>query len=188
MGLLDNISKTANQVMDRARFEAEKFQKTTRLQGELNDLKEQLDGQMREMGQRAYELFNSGQIYAASFQDMASKIEQLRTEVIKKEEELTESQKEYYAEPANAPNTASSQATSVPIWEDEPSPPASPPPASPPPASPPPASPPPASPPPASPPPPRAPASTASKACEACNYQIPVTARFCPKCGTRQRS
>ena len=40
MGLFDNLSKTLTQGVDRAKFEADKFQKTTRLQSELNELKD----------------------------------------------------------------------------------------------------------------------------------------------------
>ncbi len=38
MGFLDNLTKSISQGVDRAKFEAEKFQRTTKLQGEINDL------------------------------------------------------------------------------------------------------------------------------------------------------
>lgn len=187
MGFLDQISKTAAQVMDRARFETEKFQKTARIQGELNDIKEQLDSQMRELGQRAYELLNSGQIQSASMQDMAQKIEQFRVALIKKEEELAEVQKESYIDPYETEASSTSQARSVPIWDDAPLPPPSmPPPPAPPTVSLPQSNQAPSEYPP-SPPQQPEPGAT-SKTCLACGYQIPTTARFCPKCGTRQNA
>lgn len=60
MGLFDNLSKTISQVGDRAKFEADKFQRTTKLQGEINDLKRQSDTNRLEFGDRAMQLCRSG--------------------------------------------------------------------------------------------------------------------------------
>ncbi|MEI8307610.1 MAG: zinc ribbon domain-containing protein [Chloroflexales bacterium] len=99
MGFLDQISKTLTQGVDRAKFEAEKFQKTTRLQGEVNEFRHQLDAKLMELGQRAYDLQRAGQISAPSISEMASAVDQLRATVVAKEEELKLSQSEVFIEP-----------------------------------------------------------------------------------------
>lgn len=162
MSLLDQIGKTATTVVERARFEAEKFQRTTRLQAEVNDLQEQHETLLQELGQRAYDLFVSNQIYAPSIQELAKEIDRLRADIITKEESLKAAQQEMYPEdehspgrsggytvpwdePAPAPNPAASTDSTPPQTE-----------------------------------------STPKRACSTCTAEIPVTARFCPKCGIRQ--
>ena len=66
MGFLDNISKTISQGVDRAKFEADKFQKTTRLQNEINELKRQIDANRMEFADRAIQLFRAGQFQSAT--------------------------------------------------------------------------------------------------------------------------
>jgi hypothetical protein len=162
MGFLDQISKTINQGVDRARFEAEKFQRTTRIQGELNELNRQINEKMVEMGQRAYDLHRSGQINSATLAELAQKVESLRNSLIGKEEELKQAQSEVYVEPP--PGGSSNPAQSVPI-EDErgPAPQPQPQPQ----------------------PPPQTPPQQAQKFCPNCGFQMPGTAMFCPNCGNR---
>lgn len=50
MSFFDQISRQISQGVDRAKFEAEKFQRTTRLQGEANELRRQIDGKLAEFG------------------------------------------------------------------------------------------------------------------------------------------
>lgn len=158
MGFLDQISRTISQGVDRAKFEAEKFQKTTRVQGELSDLKRQLDEKMIELGQRAYELHRAGQITAPSIADLAHRVDQLRSGVVIKEEELRLAQAETFVEMAPAPPP---QAQSIPITQ-EPAPPPQAPSSAPPPA-----------------------AAPTTRTCPACSFQMPGTAVFCPNCGFR---
>lgn len=155
MGFLDQISKQITQGVDRAKFEAEKFQKTTRLQGEVNEFRRQLDGKLTELGQRAYELQRAGQISSATLAELASAVDQLRGSLLAKEEELKSAQAEIFVEPPPAPGAApTATAQQVPISYEQQAQAA-----------------------------PQA--APGSKLCGVCNFQMPGTAMFCPNCGTR---
>lgn len=157
MGFLDNLSKSISQGVDRAKFEAEKFQKTTRLQGEVNEFRRQVDAKLGELGQKAYELQRAGQIQSASLAELAAAVDQLRSTLVVKEEELKQAQTEVFIEPppvAGAPPPT--QAQSVPISYDAPAQPVQPP-----------------------------PAPSGTKSCGVCGFTMPTTAMFCPNCGTR---
>lgn len=156
MGFLDNISKQIAQGVDRAKFEAEKFQKTTRLQSEVNEFRRQLDGKLGEMGQRAYELQRAGQIHSATLAELATAVDQLRAALLAKEEELKSAQAEVFEEPPPAPGTPP-PAQQVPISYDQPASQAAPQPQ----------------------------AAPSNKVCGVCGFQMPGTAMFCPNCGTR---
>jgi hypothetical protein len=99
MGFLDNISKTISQGVDRAKFEAEKFQKTTRIQGELNELKRQSDAKRAELGDRAFDLYKAGQIQSSTLGDLVMALEALRANITLKEEDLKAAQSEVFIEP-----------------------------------------------------------------------------------------
>lgn len=159
MGFLDQLSKTISQGVDRAKFEAEKFQKTTRLQGEVNDFRRQFETKLMELGQRAYDLQRAGQIHAPSIAELSSTIDQLRATLLAKEEELKLAQGEVFVEPVSPTPPVSQQ---VPISVEPPPPPR---PAAPPPA------------------PPQA--VPTQKVCGGCGFQMPSTAMFCPNCGAR---
>jgi hypothetical protein len=171
MRFLDQVGKAVSQGIDRARFEADKFQKTSRIQGELSALNDELNGVWIEMGQRTYDLCKTGTINPASFSDLIQRIEELRVEVTRKEDELRLAQAEAYVEPPPGP-----AAQSVPVeHQQHPPPPSSQPdPAAPGPVAPggPPAT------PPSSP-------QAGTKTCPACSFQMPAHAVFCPKCGFR---
>jgi DNA repair exonuclease SbcCD ATPase subunit len=155
MGFLDNISKSIQQGVDRAKFEAEKFQKTTKYQGEVNEFKRQLDAKLMELGQRAYDLQRAGQINAPSIAQLSATVDQLRATLLAKEEELNQAQAENFPEPptASPPPTAAQQ---VPISYEAPT---------------------------IITPPPQA--GPTQKTCPNCGFQMPGTAMFCPNCGTR---
>lgn len=167
MSILDQITRSANEMVDRARFEADKFQRTTRLQAEISELQQQADQKMIELGTRAYELYRAGQISSATLGALAQSVDQLRAALTRKEEELSEAQAQVYPTGTAAPPPA----RPVPV-EDEP---ATPPPAAQPAASPP-------SPAPQQPPPP---AAAATKTCPACNFTMAARAVYCPNCGFR---
>ncbi len=177
-----NVADAAQQAMDRARFEAEKFQKTSRIQGELSELKQQLDQHYRELGQRTHELYRTGQIQTASVSDLISQIEQVQIDVTRKEDELRIAQAEARVEstPSAAPTGTTDDPTARPVpIQDTPA----------------------AQPPTfrgqqtateqtGTPPPavgmPAAPdAAAGKKGCPACGFQMPMHAVFCPNCGFR---
>jgi hypothetical protein len=121
MGFLDNLSKTITQGVDRAKFEAEKFQKTTRLQGEVNEFRRQVDARLSELGQKAYELHRAGQIQSASIAELATAVDQLRSALVVKEEELKQAQAEVFEEPPPVPGApTTTQAQQVPISYEAP--------------------------------------------------------------------
>ncbi len=125
MGFLDNISRQIAQGVDRAKFEAEKFQKTTKLQGEVNEFRRQLDGKLNELGQRAYELQRAGQINSPTIAELAATIDQLRSALLAKEEELKSAQAEVFEEAAPSATTPP-PAQQVPISYEQPAPQAAP--------------------------------------------------------------
>jgi hypothetical protein len=112
MGFLDNLSKTISQGVDRAKFEADKFQKTTRLQNEINELKRQIDANRMEFGDRAIQLFRAGQIQSATLGEILKAMDALQGSITLKEEELKASQNEVFVEPTPA---AGMPAQNVPI-------------------------------------------------------------------------
>jgi DNA repair exonuclease SbcCD ATPase subunit len=159
MGILDQLSKTLSQGVDRAKFEAEKFQKTTKLQGEVNELQRQLNEKMVELGQRAYNLQRAGQINIPSIAQLARDVDKLQAQLVNSEEELKAAQAEVFPEPPSyTPTPGTSSAQSVPISVEQPSP---------------------------SPQPYTAPTANPQKTCPTCGFQMPGTALFCPNCGAR---
>ena len=112
MGFLDNLSKTISQGVDRAKFEADKFQKTTRLQNEINELKRQIDANRMEFGDRAIQIFRVGQIQSATLGEILKAMDALQGSITLKEEELKTSQTEVFVEPTTV---AGMPAQNVPI-------------------------------------------------------------------------
>lgn len=172
MSFLDQIGKSITHGVDRAKFEADKFQRTNRLQSELNDIKKRLDKTLIDMGQRAYDLHRAGQINAPTIGAMAQTVDKLRSEVVIKEEALKTVQAEIYEEPLG---TITAPAQPVPIVQEGP-PDTTPPPAPPPETV--------STLPPAVTAPPAQP-SPATKTCPQCHFQMPMRAVFCPNCGFR---
>ena len=155
MGFLDNISKSITQGVDRAKFEAEKFQKTARIQGELNDLKRQIDTNRLDFADRAIQLFRAGQIQSASLGEIIRAIDALQASITLKEEELKAVQAEAFVEqvpPARPP------AQSVPISSEPHA---------------------------ARPVSAQTQAPAGTKICPNCQFQMPTSAMFCPNCGNR---
>ena len=158
MGFLDNLSKSISQGVDRAKFEAEKFQKTTRLQNELNELKKQIDLKRMEFGDRALQLYRAGQIQSSTLGEILKAMEALQASVTLKEEELKVAQSEVFVEPT-PPSGVQSQ--HVPISTEAPTQ--------------------------ARPQAGAAQGQVAAglKACPNCQFQMPASAMFCPNCGAR---
>lgn len=100
MGFLDNISRGISQGIDRAKFEAEKFQRVSRLQGELNDIRKQIDERRLEFGDRAMELYKAGKIQSPTLGEILRAIETLQVGLTLKEEELKDAQATGFVEPA----------------------------------------------------------------------------------------
>jgi hypothetical protein len=147
MGFLDNLSKTISQGVDRAKFEAEKFQKTTKLQNEINELRRQFDANRQDFGDRAIQLYRAGQIQSPTLGELLKAIDALQSSITLKEEELKLAQAEVFIEPIGGVV----QAQNIPITTEAPA----------------------------------AQAPAGMKFCTNCRFQMPVTAAFCPNCGTR---
>ena len=88
MGFLDELSRKLAEGVDRARFEAEKFQRVTAIQGEISTLRRQIDGKRLEFGDRALELFKAGAIQSPTLAAILREIEALQASLTLKEEEL----------------------------------------------------------------------------------------------------
>jgi hypothetical protein len=177
MSFLNNIGKTLTQSIDRAKFEAEKFQKVSRVQGELSDLRRQIDLRRIELGDRAFELYKAGQITSVTLGEIIKAIEALRAGITLKEEELKAAQAEGFVEPVTPPSSTPAQ--HVPVSVDPPThTPTSPNTQAPQytaPAT-------------QTPPAPTAglpQQATGTKTCPNCSFNMPITALFCPSCGTR---
>lgn len=102
MGFLDNISKTISQGVDRAKFEAEKFQRTTKLQNEITELRRQFDANRLDFSDRAIQLFRAGQIQSATLGELLRAIDALQSSITLKEEELKQAQADVFIEPAQS--------------------------------------------------------------------------------------
>lgn len=122
MGFLDSLSKTLSSGVDRAKFEADKFQRTSRVSGEVNNIKSQIDTNVRQLGERALELYQQGAIQAPEIASLAQIIAQLRDQQTQKEQELSEAQNESFevwqASQPQASSTGASSSQQVPVSGD----------------------------------------------------------------------
>lgn len=155
MGFLDNLNKTIMQGVDRAKFEADKFQKTTRIQGELNELRRQLDTRRLEFGDRALELYKAGQIQSATLGEILRGIETLQSGIVLKEEELKLAQSDVFVE-TSASSRPTTQTYTAPTAQPRTPPPTTP-----------------------------VSTQPGVKSCPNCQFQMPASALFCPSCGAR---
>jgi hypothetical protein len=96
MGFLDTLSKTLSTGVDRAKFEAEKFQRTSRISGDISNVKSQMDTNMRQLGERAFELHQQGRLDAPEIASLTQIVTQLREQQAEKERELGEVQSETF--------------------------------------------------------------------------------------------
>ncbi|MBO9324914.1 MAG: zinc-ribbon domain-containing protein [Roseiflexus sp.] len=99
MGFLEELSRKLAEGVDRARFEAEKFQRVTAIQSEISTLRRQLDGKRLEFGDRALELFKAGAIQSPTLAAILREIEALQSKLTLKEEELRHVQGQVFIEP-----------------------------------------------------------------------------------------
>ncbi len=166
MGFLDNLSKTLSTGTDRVKFEAEKFQRTTKISGEITNLKAQLDTNLRQLGERTLELYQQGVVTAPEVASLAQIMTQLGAQLAAKEHELDEAQKASF-EPA--PEVVPSTSQQVPITAEPAALPPTPHSVS-------------------------APSSVSVPpvaggatpyACASCGYSLPQSSAFCPNCGAR---
>lgn len=118
MGFLDELSRKLAEGVDRARFEAEKFQRVTAIQGEISNLRRQVDAKRLEFGDRAIELLRAGAIQSPTLAALLREIEALQASLTLKEEELRHVQGQTFVEPAPAPRVQN-----VPVSVEPPRPP-----------------------------------------------------------------
>ncbi len=106
MRFLDNLGKTLSSGVERAKFEADKFQRTSRISGEINNLKSQIETNMRQLGERALELYQQGSLQAPEIASLAQIIGQLRDQQAAKERELEQANAETFEQfQASQPQT-----------------------------------------------------------------------------------
>lgn len=120
MRFLDNLSKSLSSGVDRAKYEADKFQRTTKINGEIANFKSQIDTNMRQLGERALELYQQGTLQAPEIASLAQIIAQLRSQLQTKEQELegsnSETYEQYQATVATTPPTMDGQ--SIPVHRE----------------------------------------------------------------------
>jgi hypothetical protein len=157
MGFLDNLTKTISQGVDRAKFEADKFQKTTRIQNEIAELKRQIDAKRMEFGDRALDLYKAGQIQSPTLGEIVKGMDALRGSVTLKEEELKTVQAEVFVEPAPGAGAppAPTPPSGAPAQPNAPTATV------------------------------QGSAPAGMKNCPNCQFQMPAAAMFCPNCGAR---
>jgi hypothetical protein len=159
MKFLDTLTKTLSTGVDRARFEAEKFQHTSRISGEINNIVSQIETNTRQLGERALELYQQGLITAPEIASLAQIINQLREQQAEKERELQEAQNETFEtwqarqpQPPEVQPSPTGESTnegeSSQVSSSQPA------------------------------------AGTATYICSNCGRSLPANARFCPHCGT----
>jgi hypothetical protein len=172
MSFLDNISKKIAEGVDRAKFEAEKLQRTVALQNELGELRRQLDGKRLEFGDRALDLYKAGKIQSPTLGELLRLMEAIQVSITLKEEELKIAQGVGYTEPPAGASPPPAQSVPVSVEPPRQAPPSY------------------SSPPPSYTPPPPTPqarpgSAPGTKICPTCSFQMPSTAVFCPNCGLR---
>ncbi len=96
MGLLDTLSDRLSSGVDRVRFEADKFQRTSRISGEISNMKSQVDTNMRQLGERAFSLHQQGKLQAPEVASLTQVITQLQAQQADKERELGEAQSDTF--------------------------------------------------------------------------------------------
>jgi hypothetical protein len=123
MGFLDELSRQLSDKIDWVKFEAEKLQRVTLLQGELNDLRRQLDSKRLEFGDRALDLFRAGKIQSPTLADLLRSIEALQASITLKEEEVKSAQSITHPDAPAAPSRPPAQSVPVSVEPSAPPPP-----------------------------------------------------------------
>ncbi len=123
MRFFDNLSKTLSSGVDRAKYEADKFQRTSKINSEVANLKAQTDTNMRQLGERALELYQQGSLQAPEIASLAQLIAQLRDQQVAKQLELDKANAETFEQyqatlPATPPPASYTPNQSVPISSD----------------------------------------------------------------------
>lgn len=78
MGFLDNLKGTLSQGVDRAKFEADKLQRTSRVRSDIGDMQQQIATNYGLLGQRAYELHQQGVLTAPEVTSLVNLINDLQ--------------------------------------------------------------------------------------------------------------
>ena len=83
-GIFDRLKKGA----DKAAFEADKLRRTTSVRSQINALGGQVNRKTRALGEKALELFDSGQLSQPALLETCEQITALRQQIAKKEAEI----------------------------------------------------------------------------------------------------
>ncbi len=96
MGFLDNLKGTLSQGVDRAKFEADKLQRTSRIRGDIGDMQQQIATNYGLLGQRAYELNQQGVLTAPEVASLVNLINELQARLSSAQAELDRAQNEQF--------------------------------------------------------------------------------------------
>ncbi|MGD1995520.1 MAG: zinc-ribbon domain-containing protein [Anaerolineae bacterium] len=99
--LLDRVRSGAGRVG----FEAEKQRRVAQARVELRGLKGQVDEVIQQLGQRAMELYRSGQIEQPELREACEQVASLEAEIAQKKEEIEKLRAEEYVAPTPPPPT-----------------------------------------------------------------------------------
>lgn len=116
MGFLDNLKGTLSQGVDRAKFEADKLQRTSRVRSDIGDMQQQIATNYGLLGQRAYELHQQGVLTAPEVTSLVNLINDLQARLTSAQAELERAQNEQFVAVQTPPPPAYPQpyAPSVP--------------------------------------------------------------------------
>ena len=122
MRFLDNLGKSLSTGVERAKYETDKFQRTSKINGEISNVKAQVETNMRQLGERALELYQQGSIQAPEIASLAQIIAQLREQLDARERELEQVTNETFeqfqaTQPQPAP-PASGEGYSIPVGRE----------------------------------------------------------------------
>ena len=122
MRFLDNLGKSLSTGVERAKYEADKFQRTSKINSEISNFNAQVETNLRQLGERALELYQQGTLQAPEIASLAQIIGQLRDQVQGKQRELEQANAETFeqfqaTQPQPAPQ-ATGEGYSIPIGRE----------------------------------------------------------------------
>ena len=141
-------------------FEADKMGRLNKAQGELGQIKRQIETSFTRLGETFYQHFNNQDGEAPDYADLCAKITELERQVGVKGEDIQRINAETY-NPAGSPPAPAHAPAPIPFVAPAPAAPIAPP------------------------TPVEAAPAASAKFCTNCGTEIPVGVKFCPDCGTK---
>jgi len=96
MSFFEKVVKGVSKGVDRAQFEAQKMLRIQSLKGEIARLKEEQAGIVKQIGEKALALHQTGDLTFPGLEELAQKWKELETKLGEKEKELAAVQAEEF--------------------------------------------------------------------------------------------